>query len=114
MQHIIPDDPRSPPHHGPPVTRRSLSAGLGFDLFQLGLESQAVIGLRLAKAMMGGDLAGTEAHRMVSEKAKAAFDAQRLVATSMMSGRGDQAPALAVAMLRRRVRANRRRLARGG
>jgi hypothetical protein len=51
---------------------------------------------------------------MITEKAKAAMDAQFLFASSLMAGQGALAPARAVALLRRRVQANQRRLTRGG
>jgi hypothetical protein len=51
---------------------------------------------------------------MVSEKAQAVLDAQVVLATSVMSGQGHLAPARAVALYRRRVKANQRRLLNGG
>jgi hypothetical protein len=48
---------------------------------------------------------------MISEKAQAAWDAQFLVAKSVMAGRPDLAAQRTVAFYRRRVQANRRRLA---
>ncbi|MCP1768437.1 hypothetical protein ABIF65_011557 [Bradyrhizobium japonicum] len=48
----------------------------------LALESNRVIGLRIAKLMRGGKAAQREAHRMVSEKMLAAAKAS----TSLMAG----------------------------
>jgi hypothetical protein len=82
------------------------------DSFELGLEAQTVMGLRMAKLAAGDAAAVTEAQRMVSEKILAAAEVQMKTATAVLSGRGDQAPAAALAHYRRKVRANRRRLSR--
>ncbi|KQO53487.1 MULTISPECIES: hypothetical protein [unclassified Methylobacterium] len=76
---------------------------LGMDATLLAMESQQVIGLRLAKLSLGGPAAQIEAQRMVSEKIMAAGEAALLMATggstqSMVTG------------YRRKVRANARRL----
>jgi hypothetical protein len=71
----------------------------------LGLESNRVIGLRLAKLMRGGKAAQREARRMVREKMIAAAKA----GTSLMAGAsGDKI----VAQYRRKVAANAKRLSR--
>ena len=51
---------------------------------------------------------------MISEKTRAALDAQLQIGMSAMSGRLDLAPARAIALYRRRVRANQPRLRAGG
>jgi hypothetical protein len=84
------------------------------DALNLALEAQSVIGLRMMKAAWGGAAARDEACLMITEKAKAAMDAQFLFVSSLMAGQGAIAPARAVALLRRRVQANQRRLTRGG
>jgi len=77
---------------------------------RLGLEAGEVIGLRLLQAAFG--LARhDEAQLMITEKAQAALDAQFLIAGSVMAGEAHLAPARAVALYRRRVQANLRRLA---
>lgn len=76
---------------------------LGFDSAMLAMESQAVIGLRLAKLAAGGTAAQIEAERMVSEKVMAAGEAAMMLAT----GGSSQA---VVTGYRRKVRANQRRL----
>jgi hypothetical protein len=81
---------------------------------RLGLESQGVIGLRLIKAAWGGAGAGEEAVRMVVEKGQAAMDANFLITRSVLAGEGHLAPARTLALYRRRVRANHRRLMDGG
>jgi hypothetical protein len=86
---------------------------LSMDALRLGFESQSVIGLRMAKAAWGGPAAQDEARLMVTEKAQAAVDAQFVLAKSLLSGEGHLAPARAMALYRRRVRANQRRLSKG-
>ncbi|HZK99164.1 MAG TPA: hypothetical protein VFC47_04625 [Caulobacteraceae bacterium] len=83
------------------------------DAMQLTLEAQSVIGMRMAKAAWGGAAAQDEAALMITEKTKAAIDAQFVLAKSMMEGQGHLGPARAMAMYRRRVQANQRRLSRG-
>ena len=80
------------------------------DAAMMGLEAQQVIALRMWKAASGGVAAVAEAERMVTEKAQAAIDAQRILATSALAGAPHLGPERAVALYRRRVRANRRRL----
>jgi hypothetical protein len=87
---------------------------LSLDAARLTYESSHVIGLRLALAARGGMKAQTEAALMVSEKAQAAFDAQFMVAKSVMSGEAHLVPARTVALYRDRVQANHRRLTRRG
>jgi len=94
------------------TARRLPWLSLSMDAMRLGMESQTVIGLRLVKAAWGGQAAQKEAGLMVSEKAQAAIDAQMLVTRSVLSGQGHLAPARALALYRRRVKANRRRLSR--
>jgi hypothetical protein len=77
---------------------------------RLSFEAQDVIGLRLAKAAAGDFDTPEEAVRMVAEKGQAAWDASWVVAQSLMTGQGHLAPARALALYRRRVRANQRRL----
>lgn len=76
---------------------------LTMDTAMLALESQQVIGMRLAMLATGGLDAQAEAERMVTEKIAAAGEAALLVAT------GGTAAGV-VAGYRRKVRANARRL----
>jgi hypothetical protein len=78
---------------------------------RLSLEAGEVIGLRLLQAAFGV-AAHDEAQLMITEKAQAALDAQFLIAGSVMAGEAHLAPGRAVALYRRRVQANRRRLTR--
>jgi len=94
--------------------RNSSWLGLSMSAMQLGLEAQSVIALRMMKMAAGGAAAEAEVQRMISEKTQAALDAQLKIGMSAMSGRLDLAPARAIALYRRRVRANQRRLRAGG
>ncbi len=76
------------------------------DTTLLAMESQAVIGLRLARFALGGQDAGLEAQRMVTEKVSAAIEAAGLLAG------GGSAHAVCNGY-RRKVRANARRLRKG-
>jgi len=96
------------------TARRNPWLSLTLDAMRLGMEAQSVIGLRMAKAAWGGAAAQDEAELMVSEKAKAAIDAQMVLASSVMTGQGHLGPARAMALYRRRVLANQRRLLKGG
>jgi hypothetical protein len=55
-----------------------------------------------------------EQRLMISEKTKAATDAQSAIAKSIMTGTGDRAHSKVVKLYRGRVRSNLKRLARGG
>ena len=83
---------------------------LSFDVWRAGLEAQQVVALRLAKLARGGASATGEANRMVSEKMAAAVEAQQAAATALLTGNAAQIPARTVALYRRKMRANRRRL----
>ena len=83
---------------------------LSLDTFTLGLEAQQVIALRLAKFATGGDPHGHEAQRMIFEKAEAAVDAHIGMVHALTTGTVELAPCRAIAIYRRKVRANRRRL----
>ncbi|HEY2358448.1 MAG TPA: hypothetical protein VGH86_13435 [Phenylobacterium sp.] len=86
---------------------------VGWEAWSLGLESSAVIGLRSTKLMAGGASGAAEAKRMIAEKVDAGLALQTL---AMSGGLGWTPQAVAgktLAHYRRRVRANRRRLAKG-
>jgi hypothetical protein len=91
--------------------RRNPWVGIGMNAWALGLEASTVIGLRTLKIAVGGPAAAAETHRMIQEKLDAATELQTL---AMTGGLGASAPSAAkkmVAHYRRKVRANRRRLA---
>jgi hypothetical protein len=79
-------------------------------LSNLAVESGTVVGLRMLAAVEGGPTWPVEARLMVQEKTKAAIDAQALVMTSLLAGTAASAPSRTLALYRRRVKANRRRL----
>jgi hypothetical protein len=93
------------------VRRKDPWLDLGADLARLAVEASAVAGLRMVRLASGSGDVQREMALMVSEKAQAAWDAQFLVAKSVMAGRPDLAAPRTVAFYRRRVQANRRRLA---
>lgn len=95
------------------MRRRPDLFALTASAFQLGLEAQQVIGLRIAKAALGGAAAEAENRLMVSEKIGAAVEAQMAFAAAMMTGQAHLAPGRAISLYRRKVRANRRRLLKG-
>jgi hypothetical protein len=85
----------------------------GVNAWSLGTDASSVIALRTLKIAAGGVAAEVEARRMVSEKIEAGLALQALVLTG---GLGLTASSAATKMLthyRRKVRANRRRLAKG-
>jgi hypothetical protein len=75
---------------------------LGWDWTMLALECQQVMALRMAKLSLGGMAASREASRMVSEK---------VIALVQVDARGGS-PHSVVKKYRKKVRSNRRRLAR--
>ena len=85
----------------------------GLKAWQVGLEAQSVIALRMLRLAAGGARAETEASRMVTEKILAAGEAQMSAATAAMRGHKKHVVAgKALNAYRKRVRANRRRLSR--
>ena len=85
----------------------------GVNAWSLGTDASSVIALRALKIVAGGVAAEVEARRMVSEKIEAGLALQTLALTG---GLGLTASSAATKMLthyRRKVRANRRRLAKG-
>ena len=79
----------------------------------LAMEAQQVIALRLMSLAMGGPEAKREAHRMVAEKLDATVTAAGMMTAAMARGTPDGGTGEVVRMLRRRVRANRKRLGSG-
>jgi hypothetical protein len=84
--------------------------GIGFDTWRLGLEASAVIGLRAMKLAEGGPAAGAEAARMIQEKVEAVAALQGQALTGGLGLTPARASASTIAQLRRKVRANHRRL----
>ncbi|HEY5072146.1 MAG TPA: hypothetical protein VII63_08950 [Caulobacteraceae bacterium] len=90
--------------------RRRSFLDLGVDLMRLGMEAQGVVALRMMRFATGGVGLENELSLMFAEKARAAVDVQIEAGLTTLSGRPHLAPARAVALYRRRVRANQRRL----
>jgi hypothetical protein len=92
-----------------------LNPWISFSLkaWQLGLEAQNVIALRMLRLATGGARADAEATRMVTEKIVAAGEAQVAAATTVILGRkGHVVAGKALGAYGKRVRANKRRLSR--
>jgi hypothetical protein len=80
---------------------------------RLALDMQCVIGLRMMRMASGGPLATAEAQRMIAEKVGALAAARVGGALALASGKSAGIAAKrAMAPVRRRVHANRRRLSR--
>ncbi len=90
---------------------RNLWTSVGFDAMDLGVESAMVIGLRMMALAKGGPGAHAEAERMVREKIDAGIALQQMALTGSLGLSPDGASRKALAHYRRRVSANRRRLA---
>lgn len=84
---------------------------IGVDSWLLGTEAAAVIALRTAKLAIGDAAAWQEAHLMVEEKSAAYLALGVALATGRMGARPETIARGTVVHYRRRVRANRRRLA---
>ncbi len=86
---------------------------LARDAARLAIDAQAVVALRLARFARSAEFDWLEANRMVSEKAQALAHVQVATALSLMSGkRGPAIAKKAIGIYGKRVRQNRRRLAR--
>jgi hypothetical protein len=84
---------------------------LSFRVFQLGIEAQSVMALRMLR-LASGDIRGQdELNRMVVEKLAAFAEAQMAVAAAIMNGHKDHVVARkALSVFKKRVRDNKRRL----
>jgi len=86
---------------------------LGIKAWQIGLEAQSVIALRMLRMAAGGARAQAEASRMVVEKVLAAGEAQAAATVATIRGHKKHVVAgKALNAYGKRVRANRRRLSR--
>ena len=90
--------------------RQTSLFSLALDAWQMGIEAQQVIGLRLVKIALGGVAGSDEASLMVSEKMQTAVAVQGDMALALMSGNAGGIPARTLVTYRRKVAANRRRL----
>ena len=84
---------------------------LSLKAVQMGVEAQSVIALRMLRLATGGARMEAEASRMVTEKVAAAAEAQAVAAVSALSGGSPHvAASKALRVVKKRVRANKRRL----
>jgi len=83
---------------------------LNFSMMQLGAEASGVMALRMMKLAGGGAAAAAEAELMLSEKVLATAEVQRKAWAAAFAGASHLTPQRTVALYRRKVRANRRRL----
>jgi hypothetical protein len=83
------------------------------DAWQVGLDSQRVIAMRLARISAGGASAKAECRRMVTEKGSAAAAAQAAGTAALLGGKGlERAATAALAPVKRAAQANHRRVSR--
>jgi hypothetical protein len=86
---------------------------LAFKAAQMGAEAQGVIALRMLRLAAGGSRMEAEAARMVTEKVAAAAEASAAAAVAAIGGHPHHVVAnKALSVIRKRVRANKRRLSR--
>jgi len=86
---------------------------LSFQTARLTWEAQGVIALRMMRLAAPGPRGQNESRRMVTEKVAALAEAQTAaVATALTGGGAPRAAKKALAVYKKRVRANRRRLSR--
>jgi hypothetical protein len=86
---------------------------IGLDLWSLAAEASAVVCHRAIKISAGDEASFAEAHQMVGEKVEAVMTIQAKVMSGELGATPFGMASQIVTHLRRRVRANRRRLTRG-
>jgi chloramphenicol 3-O-phosphotransferase len=84
---------------------------VGVDAWSLSVEASSVIALRMLKFAGGGVAAEAEARKMVSEKIEAGLALQTLALTGALGLTAHGVTAKTLTHYRRKVRANRLRLA---
>jgi len=87
---------------------------LAFSLnaFQMGVEAQSVMALRMLRFASGNARSETEATRMVAEKIAAAAETQAVAPMATISGHPQHVVNKALKVFKKRVRTNKRRLTR--
>lgn len=90
--------------------RRDPWTGMVWDAWAMGLEASSVIGMRTLKIAAGGQAAQTEINLMVGEKVTAAMTLPMLAMTGQLGTNATAVAARSLTHLRKKVRANRRRL----
>jgi hypothetical protein len=86
---------------------------VGVSAWSLGLEASSVIAMRSLKIAAGGPQGEAEAQRMVAEKIDASLALQAMAMTGALGASPAAMSAKTLAHYRKKVRANRRRLAKG-
>ena len=84
---------------------------LTFQTAQLGLDAQRVVALRLMRLSGGGAAGATEARLMVADKMAALSEAQFAAAAAVLTGDSHKLANKVLRVFKKRVRANRNRLA---
>jgi hypothetical protein len=85
---------------------------LAYEAAQLSFDAQRVMTLRFMRLATGGVSGRDEAQRMISEKPAALVEAQIAAAGASAGRKGDVATKRALAVYKKRVRNNKRRLSR--
>ena len=93
--------------------RRDPWTGMVWNAWAMGLEASTVIGMRTLKIAAGGSAADAEIKLMVDEKMTAAMTLPMLAMTGQLGNNATAVAARSLTHLRKKVRANRRRLAKG-
>ena len=86
---------------------------VALDAWSLSIEASSVIGLRTLKIAAGGAAGEAEARLMVAEKIDASLDLHTKAMTGALGFDASTAASKTLNHYRRKVRANRRRLAKG-
>ena len=87
--------------------------GIAWNMWAMGLEASSVIGLRTLKIAAGGAAADAEIRLMVSEKVTASLALPMMAMSGQLGTSGTAVAARSITHLRKKVRANRRRLSKG-
>lgn len=109
----VPKSRRKPEDRDGDRLKKNPWASIGLSAWSLGAEATSVVALRLLKIAFGGAAGNAEARLMVDEKIKAGLDLQRMFLTGAIGLTPHRAAIKTLAHYRRKVRANRRRLAKG-
>ena len=86
-------------------------ANMAIQSTMLAIESQQVIAMRLTQMALGGPDVAAEAELMVSEKMAAMAEGGKMMLMAALGGSHDMGHAQVMQMYRRKVRANKKRLA---
>jgi hypothetical protein len=84
---------------------------IGYDAWALAAESNMVIAMRMGALAFGGPAAAREAQRMIGEKVSANMALGMYLATGKLGSSPEQIMSRSIAHYSRKVKSNRRRLA---